>query len=57
MFVMKCWKQCAAKPQQETGESQERLTWVSLTMEILCLACLAWLLVSFKSESARERGN
>lgn len=33
MFAMKCWRQPAAKPQQETGESQERLTWVSLTME------------------------
>lgn len=36
MFVMKCWRQCAAKPQQETGESQESLTWVSLTMENVC---------------------
>lgn len=33
MFLVKCWRQPAAETQQETGESQERLAWVSLTME------------------------
>lgn len=36
MFLMKCWRQPAAEAQQDTGESQARLTWSSPTVEKNC---------------------
>lgn len=56
MFVMKCWRQGAAKPQQETGESQESPTWVSLTMENVCfgLSGSGCLCPSVKVEGREE---